>query len=288
MAKLLVSIIIPAWNEEKNIGTLLKSIKNQSYKKIETIVIDDGSKDKTAEIAKALGAIVFKRERHERSIERNFGAAHAKGEYLIFLDADMELTKDVIADCIKTIEKGDYKLLVIPEKTVGNNFIAQVRNFERTMYMGDLSIEVARFFDAKVFKEFGGYDPKLTGPEDYDLPYRIGKIYKIGRSHEYILHHEEDNNATLGKLLARKYYYAKKGAVYAAKHPELIAKQGNLLFRKAYLKNWKKFIDDPFLGISFLLIRTFESIWAIAGYVSAVGLIGFIKSFLGMFKNGKK
>ncbi|SRR5260221_651080 len=269
MASLLVSIIIPAWNEEKNISRLLESINNQSYKGVETIVVDDGSTDKTAEIAKKLGARVFKRKRNERSIERNFGASKAVGVYLVFLDADMELTKDVIKDCLQTAEKGKYKLLVIPERTVGNNFIARVRNFEREMYMGDFTIEVARFFDKKVFNEFGGYDPKLTGPEDYDLPYRISKKYEIGRSHEYVLHHEEDNNATLPKLLTRKYYYAKKGAHYAKKHPELILTQGNLLFRKAYFKNWKKFITEPILGISFIFIRTLEMIWAIAGYLSS-------------------
>lgn len=283
MAKPLVSIIIPAWNEARNIGTLLQSIKNQSYKNTETIVVDDGSTDKTFEIAKGLGAKVFRRTRHERSVERNFGASKAKGIYLVFLDADMELTRDVISDCLQTIEKGKYKLLVIPEKTVGNNFIARVRNFEREMYMGDFSIEVARLFDAKVFKEFGGYDLKLTGPEDYDLPYRISAKYEIGRSHEYILHHEEDNNATLPKLLKRKYYYAKKGAIYAGKHPELIASQGNLLFRRAYIKNWKKFIRQPFLGISFIVIRILEATWAVVGYISAVGFLTFIKNFIGMF-----
>src|SRR5260221_5692856 len=163
MAKPLVSIIIPAWNEEKNIGRLLQSIKVQSYKNIEIILVDDGSTDKTAEIAKKLGARVFKRVRHERSVERNFGATKAKGEYLIFLDGDMELTNDVIKDCVETAMKSEYKLLVIPERTVGNKFIARVRNFEREMYMGDFSIEILRLFDTKRFNKFSVYDPTLTG-----------------------------------------------------------------------------------------------------------------------------
>jgi hypothetical protein len=141
---------------------------------------------------------------------------------------------------------------------------------------------VARMFDKKVFSEFGGYDLKLTGPEDYDLPYRISKKYKIARSNEYILHHEED--ITFKKLLRKKYYYARQGAVYAKKHPELVKSQGNLLFRRAYLRNWKKFIKEPILGISFIFVRICEALWAIAGYVSAVGIIGFIKTVLLVFK----
>src|SRR5579859_4987488 len=124
----LVSVIVPAFNEEKNIERFINSIKNQSYKKIETIIVDDASKDKTALIAEKLGAKVFKRKHADRSAQRNFGAQKAKGKYFLFLDGDMELTKDVVKDAIETLEKGKYKLLVIPERTVGSNFAARVRN----------------------------------------------------------------------------------------------------------------------------------------------------------------
>lgn len=265
--RVLVSIVIPAFNEERNIGRLLESINLHSGKNIEVIVVDDGSKDATMQIAKEYGARVYSRKHSERSAQRNFGAEKAKGKYLLFLDADMELTRNVIEDCLETARDGKYRLLVIPEKTVGNNYISRIRNFEREMYMGDLSIEVARFFEKEIFFEFGGYDLELTGPEDFDLPYRISKKYQIGRSHQYILHHEE--NSSLTKLLKRKFYYAKKGAKYAKKHPELILTQGNLLFRKAYLKNWKKFVRQPVLGISFLFVRILEASWAVAGYLSS-------------------
>jgi len=247
------------------------------------VVVDDGSKDKTVLIAKKYKSRVFCRKHAERSAQRNFGAEKAKGKYLLFLDADMELTERVVEDVVKSVVNGKYKLLVIPERTVGNNFVAKIRNFEREKYMGDFTIEVARFFEKKVFFEFGGYDLELTGPEDYDLPYRIGKTYRIGRGHEYILHHEE--NATLRKLLSRKYYYGKKGAIYAKKHPELISSQGNLLFRRAYLTNWEKFVQEPVLGISFIIVRILETIWAVSGYISTVGFMEFIKSFFVMLKN---
>lgn len=262
-----VTIIIPVFNEEKNIGRLLNSIKRQTYKNIEVIVVDDNSKDNTVAIAKKYKVKIYKRKHAERSAQRNFGASKAKGKFLLFLDGDMELTSKVIEDAVKVADR-KYKLLTVPERTVGNNFLSKIRNFEREMYMGDSSIEVARFFDKKIFWEFNGYDLELTGPEDYDLPYRISKKYKIGRSKEYILHHEED--VSLSKLLKRKYYYAKNGAKYAKKHPELILTQGNLLFRKSYFKNWKKFLKEPILGLSFIFVRILETAWAVAGYLKAV------------------
>jgi glycosyltransferase involved in cell wall biosynthesis len=271
-----VSIIIPTFNEKKNIGRLLLSIKSQTYKNIETIVVDDGSKDKTVAIAKKYSAKVFSRKHAERSAQRNYGAEKSSGKYLLFLDADMELTELVVERCVKTIIKTKTAGITIAERTVGEGIIPKIRNFEREMYMGDPTIEVPRFFDKKIFFEFGGYDLRLTGPEDYDLPYRIGKKYKLSRTNEYILHHEE--GATLMKLLKRKYYYASKGAVYASKHPELIATQGNTLIRGAYFRNWKKFLISPVLGILFISVRILETIWAVAGYISVVGFLGFLRS----------
>lgn len=277
----LVSIVVPTKNEEKNIGRLLGSIKAQSYQKVEMIVVDAGSTDQTKEIARRFTRKVYNHG-PERSAQRNYGGEKARGTYIVFLDADMELTKGVIEDCVKTAEVSHCEALIIPEVTVGNGIIPKVRRFEREMYMEDPTIEIARFFDKKVFFEFGGYDLNLTGPEDYDLPYRISKKYKIGRTKEYVLHHEE--NLTLPKLLKKKYYYANRGHLYASKHPELIFIQGTIIFRKAYLKHWRKFLRHPIMGITFIFVRILETTWAVTGYVNAVGPVNFLKTFLKMLR----
>lgn len=276
----MISIIIPAFKEEKNIARLLTSIKNQSYKSYEIIVVDDNSPDRTAEISKQFTKKVYTRPHAERSTQRNFGARISKGENLLFLDADMELTDHVLSDCATAINQNNVAALVIPEKTVGETLIANVRKFERKMYLGDPSIEVARFFKKEIFFKFGGYDKKLTGTEDYDLPYRISKKYKIGRASKFILHHEE--GLTLGRLLRKRFYYAKFGALYAKKHPELIKNQGILIFRMAYLRNWRNFLRQPVLGLLFIVVKGLESVWAVSGFISAVGLREFLKTAAGM------
>ena len=273
----LVTVVITTKNEEKNIERLLRSIVAQSYKKLEVVIVDNNSTDRTKEISKKFTKHVYDMG-PERSAQRNFGAKMAKGGYLLFLDADMELTPDVVGGCVRVVITKAQKAVVIPERTVGNGLMARVRQFERKMYVGDSDIEVARFFDKKVFSEFDGYDLNLTGPEDFDLPYRIGKKYPIGRSRGYILHHEEE--ASLGKLLKKKFYYASKGSRYAEKHPELVWKQGNLLFRKAYLRNWTNFVKHPFVGAIFLAVRALETTWAVSGYISVVGLKGFVRTLL--------
>lgn len=276
-----VSAIITTKNSAKTLEKLLKSLKNQTYKNLEIIVVDNNSSDKTVEMARKYTKKVYQKG-PERSAQRNLAAEKSTGKYLLFLDSDMELTKRVVEDCVQTARRSDLKLLVIPEKTIGKGLIPAVRRFEREMYMGDLTVEVARFFKGAVFFKFGGYDLELTGPEDYDLPYRISKKYKIGRSNQYILHNE--SGLTLLGLLKKKYYYARCGALYAGKHPELVSLQGNILFRKAYFRNWRKFVGNPLLGAAFIFVRILETMWAVSGYISAVGLGGFVKSLLKILK----
>ena len=281
----LVSAIITTKNEEKNIGRLLESIKKQTYKNIEIIVVDNNSTDKTLRIAKRFTDKVFNRG-PERSVQRNFGAQKASGKYLMILDADMKLTPRVVEDCVATIKNSRHKALIIPEKTVGRGFLARLRNVEREMYMGDITIEVARFFDKSVFNEFSGYDPQLTGPEDYDLPARISKKYSIGWARRYIYHYEEE--LTLWELLRKKHYYATKSVAYADKHTEMVVKQGTIIFRRAYLKQWKKFLLNPILGISFLFVRSLVTVAAVSGYIKAAGLPKFIKTFFRMFRTSNR
>lgn len=278
-----VSIIIPTFNEEKNIERVLSSIKNQSYKACETIVVDDGSVDKTIGLARIYTSKVYPRSHAERSVQRNFGANKATGKYLLFIDADMELTETVLKSCIENIN--GYKALIIPERTAGVGFMATIRKFEREMYMGDPTIEVARFFPKKVFEEFGGYDLNLTGTEDYDLPKRIMDKYgqnSVGWAKEWILHHE--TQLTLIKQLRKKFYYASKSANYAEKHPGLVTTQGNMLFRAAYFRNWRKFIARPHIGIAFIFVRFLEANSAVLGFISKVGIIEFVKTFVRMFR----
>lgn len=209
--KPLVSVIIPAYNEEKVIGRLLKSVKKQTWKNIEVIVVDDASTDRTAKIAGRF-ARVYIRAHAERSIQRNFGAKKAKGDFLLFLDADMELIEDVIRECVEKMERdGKIGGLNIPEESVATNFWERVKAFERTFYNleGDEVTDAARFFRKSAFVKAGGYDETITGPEDWDLPDTISKKgYKISRIKAKLYHHERVPNPL--SLAKKKYYYALK------------------------------------------------------------------------------
>src|SRR3989344_2742061 len=104
----LISVIIPTKNSEKFLEACLKSIKNQTYKNIEIIVVDNNSTDKTNDIARKYTNLVFTKGR-ERSEQRKFGGDIAKGRILIHIDSDMILEGNINIESIRAIKKNIYK-----------------------------------------------------------------------------------------------------------------------------------------------------------------------------------
>jgi len=95
----LVSVIIPTRNSARTLGRCLESVKNQDYKHVEVIVVDCYSNDGTKGIAKGYDA-TFLLKRPERSSQKNYGAKHASGELLYFVDSDFILESDVVSKCV--------------------------------------------------------------------------------------------------------------------------------------------------------------------------------------------
>lgn len=83
-----ISVIIPAYNAERYIEQCLDSLYCQSYKNLEIIVVDDGSTDRTAEIADKFPVKLIKQNNQGVSAARNKGILEATGEYIHFMDAD--------------------------------------------------------------------------------------------------------------------------------------------------------------------------------------------------------
>lgn len=264
-----VSVIVTTKNEEEVIGRLIKSVKGQSYKYKEIIVVDNNSWDRTIKIAKGLGALIYNFG-PERSAQRNYGVKKSNGEYLLFLDADMELSKDVVWECVNLMSS-DKKLgaLVIPENSLSKNFWEQVKAFERSFYneQGDEITDAVRFFSKKVFKKIGGYDEKITGPEDWDITDRVKKTgYKIASCKSVIYHHERI--PTLFSLLQKKFYYALKSHRYLAKQKISVFGPKTIYFlRPVFYKRFDKILSHPLLSLGMFIVLSLEQLAAGSGYI---------------------
>lgn len=266
--KKLVSVIITTKNEDEVIGKLIRSIKGQTYKNIEIILIDNNSTDRTVVIAEKMKVNIYNFG-PERSAQRNFGADKAKGDYYLFIDADMELTKEVVEQCIEQINK-EIKVgaIAIPEESIAVTYWGKVKAYERSFYNQgtDPITDAARFFPKRIFKESGGYDETITGPEDWDLSDNIRKMrYKISRISARIIHRERV--PSLLSLAKKKFYYGLRLHRYLSKqHLSTINPKTVYFLRPVFYKNFHKILGHPILFLGLFIMLSLELLAGGLGY----------------------
>jgi glycosyltransferase involved in cell wall biosynthesis len=105
----MLSFIVPAHNEEQHVGRCVVGIHaaaRASGEPFEVIVVDDGSTDRTAEIAAEQGARVIRIARRQIAAARNAGAHEARGEVLFFVDADTLADAEAVRACLEELRRG--------------------------------------------------------------------------------------------------------------------------------------------------------------------------------------
>ena len=177
-----VSIIIPAYNEEKYIGKCIETLLNQSYRDFEIIIIDDGSKDRTVEIVKKLSSknkkIKLLSQNHGGpGRARNLGAKHTKGGIIVLVDADMEFDKNYIKNLVKPIVEGrEIGTYHIKEYAANKkNIWARCWGTKRVEEKPGKTQPIFRAILKKEFLSVGGFDPAKGTFDDQSLAKKLGK-----------------------------------------------------------------------------------------------------------------
>lgn len=262
-----VSIVIPTRNSAVTLRSCLESIQRQSYTAIEIVVVDNYSTDTTLEVARAMIPQVYT-QGPERCVQRNVGAKVSNGSYLLFVDSDMILHPLVVEQCVQVASKNPViKGVIIPEESVGEGFWAHCKALERSCYVGDDSIEAARFFDRMAFDAIGGYDEQLTAAEDWDLSQRIAGLGGLARVDVYITHLE--GRLTLRKAMRSKYYYGKTLGLYIRKRPGTAARQLQFV-RPAFIRHWRRLLIHPILTLGMVVMKGGEFAAGGAGLIVAL------------------
>jgi glycosyltransferase involved in cell wall biosynthesis len=260
-----VTVIVTTRNEEGNIANCLNSIKRQIYpqEKIEIIVVDNNSSDRTFEIARQFTDKIYTKG-PERSAQRNLGVEKAKGKYILYLDADMVLSKNLIEECMHECEENNYIALYIPERVVGDGFWIKVRDFERNFYNAGY-IDAVRFVKREKFLESGGFDESLSGPEDWDFDRRIKELGRVKLVNSLLYHNE--GKFDFKKYFRKKKYYAKTFDRYIKKwgrSDQIVRKQLGFYYRLfgVFFENgkWRRLIKHPFLAIGMYILRFFVGV----------------------------
>lgn len=275
MKKGLVSIIIPTKNSSKYLDECLKHIKSQSYKNVEIIIVDGKSQDmkKTIAISEKYKCQILIFVPHvekglfDATKKRNYAATKAKGEFIYHMDADMELTKNVIEEAVDLCNKG-FDAVILPEDSFGQGPWARAKNLERRFFWGDDSVESPRFFKKSVWDNLGGYDENIAGGgDDRDLYQKLLETgHKVGRIKSFVMANE--GKLTLTHLLKKQFMYRRELLKYIYKRPKSI--KGYFPIRASHIKNWRVFVSRPKDTFLFIIMKTAESIAGVLGIVYSI------------------
>jgi glycosyltransferase involved in cell wall biosynthesis len=176
-----ISIIVPAFNEERLLAQSLQSIRAamRAFEgqdgSAELIVCDNNSTDRTAEVARGEGAQVVFEPVNQISRARNAGAGAATGDWLVFIDADSHPSAGLFADAADAMTSGRFigggVTVKLDEFSLSLSFFTGLWNFisrTRKWCAGSFI-----FCDAQAFREIGGFSAEFFASEELDLSKRL-------------------------------------------------------------------------------------------------------------------
>lgn len=224
------SVIIPAYNAENAIGNCLKALGSQTRRPAEIIVVDDGSSDKTCQVAEAFdGVKVVRQKNRGPASARNKGASNARGDILLFTDADCVPDKRWVENMLKPFSDKDVVGAQGTYKTKQQSLMARFSQAEiedrYRMMVKKKSIDFIGTYSAgyrkSVFMKFSGFDesfPKASG-EDPELSFRMSQRgHGLVFAPSAVVYHTHPDS--LGKYLRQKYWRAYWRVLLYKKHPE--------------------------------------------------------------------
>lgn len=181
-----VSVIIPIYNTEKYLDKCLNSIKNQTFKDFEVIMVDDGSTDKSAEICKYFSNEdsrfkYFFKENGGSSSARNLGLRNAQGDYIAFIDSDDFIDLDYLNILINATESREYSIVQCGMKLIKGQVSSQLLPpsgeyldtgytelvLKRKLHIFLFQTTVSKLYNRELLKKHNIYfDEKVTVSED--------------------------------------------------------------------------------------------------------------------------
>jgi GT2 family glycosyltransferase len=261
----LVSVVVPTRNSRRTVEACLRSIRAQSYQALELIVVDNGSTDGTWTVAVRHADLAL-RGGPERSAQRNLGIAHAAGEWVLYVDADMELAPEVVERAVRAGREAGAVGVSVPEESVGQGFWTRCRTLERRCLRDEPALLWPRLVRTGYLRATGGFALWLTGTEDAELHRRmLAHGAPIVLADGLILHHE--GRLTLRGLARKRFYYGKGLLAYRRAHPGALSAQAVAAGRAAW-RHRRLLLAEPVVAAGIAVMRTVELAAYLAGAVA--------------------
>ncbi len=181
----LVSVVIPCYNSELYLAEAIESVRLQTYPRVEIIVVDDGSTDETARVARSYPVRYYYQANRGISAARNTGLLHCHGEYVLFLDHDDRLLPRAIETGVRLLEERPECALAVGEhwyigadgREIGysNKRAAGRDHYLMLLEHNFIEVPCSALHRRSGLTLTGGFDESLHGSEDYELYLRTAR-----------------------------------------------------------------------------------------------------------------
>ncbi|GHJ39693.1 glycosyltransferase family 2 protein [Streptomyces sp. TS71-3] len=186
----LVSVIIPNYNYGRTIGMCLDAVSRQTYPRIEVIVVDDCSTDDSVRIAREAGATVLSTGTNSGvATARNTGVRHSGGEVLLFLDSDVALAPDAVAEAVARLrgEPGAGAVCGVyePVPLIRDSLVEECRSLQAYYWRRTAEGTVTFLFSSicamwrRIYDDVGPFDERLRQTEEVDYGLRLSQRYDL-------------------------------------------------------------------------------------------------------------
>lgn len=184
-----VSVVIPCHNQARYLRTSITSAQRQTHPHCEVILVDDGSSDDTGAIGVECGAKVIRQENRGVSAARNRGLDAARGEFVVFLDADDELLPTAVETGVAALSPDLHVLCAVGRASAmdadGGDLPSEPpRPIVRELYREWLSENFVPTPGAALFRRtplqtIGGFEPDVGPAADYALYLRLARNQQV-------------------------------------------------------------------------------------------------------------
>ena len=195
----LVSVIIPCYNQAHFLSESVESALSQTYPRSETVVVDDGSRDGTAEVMARYSGIVRVRQDNRGLAEaRNAGFRASTGDYVLFLDADDRLTPNAVEAHLSCFAKhpeagfvvGDIDQITLDGSYVGSPRwpVLEANHYEELLKVNHVANTIAVMFRRSVIERTGGFKLSCSPAEDYELLLNAARLFPSAHHQTVVAH----------------------------------------------------------------------------------------------------
>ncbi|MBQ9764501.1 MAG: glycosyltransferase family 2 protein [Phascolarctobacterium sp.] len=248
----LVSIVVPIFNDEKYIKECVESILRQSYKNIEVLLINDGSTDSSGEVCERLSKIdnrivVYHNDNKGLSYSRNFGINNCRGKYILPVDSDDYIYNTYVEKAVEVLEANDNIGIVyckaeyfgerkglweLPDFTIGEMLVRNV-------------IFATAMFRKDDWERVGGYSLEMNkGLEDYDFWLSIIELSReVFRIPEVLFKYRIKKQSMIKRLASKKDDLYEMYTILYGRHKKLYSDNQEIFFKTVI----KKYIDREHL-----------------------------------------